>query len=127
MLIKTLANDELQLTSVEYDDAFVKALTEEVSKWYLHTTYVFDYESSTDAGDGRDDYVEEEKDVEISLDDVIVKDGAFAGVVCKAFEQEECLLITNPKIYIGHPGDYSGKGYHLYRVMSFEFRKKQEA
>ena len=124
MLIKTLANDELQLTSVEYDDAFVKALTEEVSKWYLHTTYVFDYESSTDAGDGRDDYVEEEKDVEISLDDVIVKDGAFAGVVCKAFEREEYLLITDPKIYIGHPGNYSGKGYHLYRVMSFELLKK---
>lgn len=124
MLIKTLANDELQLTSVEYNDAFVEALTEEVSKWYIHTTYVFDYESSTDAGDGRDDYSEEEKDVEISLDDVIVKDGAFAGVVCKAFEREEYLLITDPKIHIGHPGNYSGKGYHCYRVMSFELLKK---
>ena len=124
MLIKTLANDELQLTSVEYNDAFVETLTEEVSKWYVHTTYVFDYESSTDAGDGRDDYSEEEKDVEISLDDVIVKDGAFAGVVCKAFEREEYLLITDPKIYIGHPGNYSGKGYHFYRVMSFELLKK---
>jgi len=115
----------LWIAPVEYDDAFAGKLAKEASGWYVHTTYVHDYESSTDAGDGRDDYSKEEKDVEISLDECIVKDGAFFGVVCKAFDQENFILITKPKICMSHPGNYSGRGYHFYRNMFFELLKKQ--
>ncbi len=119
-----LATTELYIAPIDYDDAFVKALTEEISKWHVHTTYILDYESSTDAGDGRDDYSKEEKDVEISLDECIVKDGKFAGVICKAFDTEDYILITNPKICIGHPRNYSGRGYHSFRTMDFELLRK---
>lgn len=119
-----LVTSKLYIAPIDYDDAFVKNLTEEVSKWYVHTTYINDYESSTDAGDGRDDYSKEEKDVEIGLDDCIVKDGVFSGVICKAFDNEDYILITSPKICIGHPGNYSGKGYHYYRDMYFELCRK---
>ena len=115
---------ELWIAEIDYDDAFVKALTEETSKWYTHTTSIFDYESSTDAGDGRDDYSKEENDIEISLDDCIVKDGEFAGVVCKAFDIEDFILTTKPKTRISHPGNYSGRGYHFYRNMFFELVRK---
>ncbi len=119
-----LVYSELCIAPIDYDDAFVKNLAEEVAKWYVHTTYIMDYESNTDAGDGRDDYFKEEKDAEISLDECIVKDGAFFGVICKAFDQEDYILITNPKICIGHPRNYSGRGYHSYRDMYFELLKK---
>ncbi len=115
---------ELWIAEIDYDDACVKALTEEISKWYIHTTSIFDYESSTDAGDGRDDYSKEEKDVEISLDDCIVKDGAFSGVVCKAFDIKDFILTTKPKACISHPGNYSGRGYHFYRNVFFELLGK---
>ena len=120
----TLVTSELYIAPIEYDETFVASLTKEISKWYIHTTYIFDYESSTDAGDGRDDYSKEEKDVEISLDDCIVQDGEFSGVICKAFDQEDYILITCPKICIGHPRNYSGRGYHSYRHMYFELLKK---
>ena len=120
-----LVTSELYIAPIDYDDAFAKKIGEEASGWYVHTTYVHDYESSTDAGDGRDDYSKEEKDVEISLDECIVKDGAFFGVVCKAFDQEDFILITKPKICMSHPGNYSGRGYHFYRNMFFELLKKQ--
>ncbi|MBE6916137.1 MAG: hypothetical protein E7471_05855 [Ruminococcaceae bacterium] len=119
-----LVTSELYIAPIDYDDAFVKTLTEEASKWYVHTTYIMDYESSTDAGDGRDDYSKEENDVEISLDDCIVKDGAFSGVICKAFDREDYILITDPKNCIGHPRNYSGRGYHSYRHMYFELLRK---
>ncbi len=119
-----LVNTELYIAPIDYDDTFVKKLTEEISKWYVHSTYILDYESSTDAGDGRDDYSKEENDVEINLDECIVKDGVFAGVICKAFDQEDYILTTSPKICIGHPRNYSGRGYHSYRDMYFELRRK---
>ena len=135
MLIKTIVDksfegaeklerDELHIASIDYDDAFVESLTEEISKWYIHTTYVMDYESSTDAGDGRDDYSKEEKNVEISLDECIAKDGKFLGVICKAFDREDHVLTTDTKTCIGHPGNYSGRGYHYYRTMYFELLRK---
>ena len=120
-----LVDTELYIAPIDYDDAFAKKLAEEISKWYVHTTYIFDYESSADAGDGRDDYTKEENDVEIKLDECIVKDGVFAGVICRAFEKEDYMLITDPKNCIGHPGNYSGRGYHSFRHMYFELRRKQ--
>lgn len=120
----TYTDSELYVAPIEYGDSFVKALTEEVAKWYVHTTYIMDYESSTDSGDGRDDYFKEEKDVEIGLDECIVKNGAFCGVICKAFDKEDYVLITEPKTGIGHPRNYSGRGYHSYRDMYFELLKK---
>ena len=119
-----LVTTELYIAPIDYDDAFVKNLAAEISKWYVHTTYIMDYESSTDAGDGRDDYSKEENDVEISLDSCIVKDGAFSGVICKAFDRENYILITDPKNCIGHPRNYSGRGYHSYRHMYFELLRK---
>ncbi len=119
-----LVTTKLYIAPIDYDDAFVESLAKEISTWYVHTTYIQDYESNTDAGDGRDDYTKEEKDVEISLDECIVKDGKFLGVICKAFDQEDYILTTNPKICIGHPRNYSGRGYHSYRDMYFELLRK---
>lgn len=119
-----LIDSELWIAPIDYDDAFVKKLNEEVSEWYVHTTYIMDYESSSDAGNGYDDYSKEEKDVEISLDECIVKDGAFVGVICKAFNKENYILITDPKTSICHPHNCSGRGYHSYRDMYFELKRK---
>ena len=47
----------------------------------------YDYESSTDAGDGRDDYSKEETNLEIDPNTCIVKDGTFFGLVCNAFDK----------------------------------------
>lgn len=120
----TMVSVELWIAEIEYDNAFIKSLTDEVSKWYIHTTSVYDYESSTDAGDGRDDYSKEETDVGINLDTCIVKDGSFSGVVCRAFDKEDFILITNPKTCIWLPDNYSGKWYHFYRNMFFELLRK---
>ena len=119
------SNAELSVAEIDCDDAFVKSLAEEVSDRYVHITNIYDYESSTDAGDGRDDYSKEESDAEITLDNCIVKDGKLFGIVCKAFEKEAVILISDPKkICIGHPGNYGGRGYHFYRYMYFELCKK---
>ncbi|MBE7056762.1 MAG: hypothetical protein E7388_04895 [Ruminococcaceae bacterium] len=115
---------ELWIAEIDYDNTFVKNIAEEASKWCVHTTYIYDYESSTDAGNGRDDYFKEENDMEINIADCIVKDGEFSGVVCKAFERESFVLVTYPKKCIGHSGNYSGKGYHFYRTMDFELLRK---
>lgn len=115
---------KIYIAPIDYDDAFVESLTKEASTWYVHTTYISDYESSTDAGDGREDYTKEEKDLEISLDECVVMDGNFSGVICKAFGQEDYVLTTNPKVCIDHPGNYGGRGYHYYRSMYFDLLKK---
>lgn len=119
-----LITSELWIAPVDYDDDFIKTLTEEAAEWYVHTTSIYDYESSTDQGDGRDDYSKEENDKEITLDECIVKDGKFAGVICKAFDREDYILITDPKVWISHPRNYSGRGYHFYRNMFFELISK---
>jgi len=121
---KGTVEHELWIAPVEYEDALVKKVAEEAAKWYVHTTYIMDYESSTDAGDGRDDYCKEEKDIEISLEACIVKDGEFSGVLCRAFDRENYVLITEPKVCISHPRNYSGRGYHSYRDMYFELLRK---
>ena len=119
------SNAELLVAEIDFDDTFVKSLAKEMSGWYVHTTNIYDYESSTDAGDGRDDYSKEESDAEITLDDCIVKDGKLFAIVCKAFERENIILISDPKeICISHPGNYSGRGYHFYRYMYFELCQK---
>ena len=120
----TFVDSELHVAPIDYDADFVESLSEEISKWYIHTTYIMDYESSTDSGDGLYDYFKEEKDVEIPLDECIVKDGEFSGVICKAFGREDYILTTNPKTCIGHPNNYGGRGYHSYRDMYFELLRK---
>ncbi|MBR5478768.1 MAG: hypothetical protein IKU84_01160 [Clostridia bacterium] len=120
----TSVDVELWLAEIEYDNAFAENIAKEASKWHVHTKFIYDYESSTDAGDGRDDYSVEENDVEISPDDCIVKDGAFAGCMCHAFDKDDFILISNPKTCIWHPGNYSGRGYHFYRNMFFELLRK---
>jgi len=119
-----MVSTELWIAEMEYDGTFVENITREISKWRVHTTYVFDYESSTDAGDGRDDYSEEETDVAISLEACILKDGAFDGVVCKAYDRESYIRINCPKICISQQGNYSGRGYHCYRYTFFELLRK---
>lgn len=121
---QTSADIELWLAEIECDNAFAENVAKEASEWYVHTTFVYDYESSTDAGDGRDDYSVEEKDVEIVPDDVIVKDGAFTGCMCHAFDKDDFILISNPKTCICHPDNYGGRGYHFYRHMHFDLLKK---
>lgn len=58
---------ELKLAEIEYDDAFTEKITREISEYHIHTKYTHDYESSSDAGDGRDDYYTEENDVQSIL------------------------------------------------------------
>lgn len=92
--------------------------------YYLHTVFTYDYESSSDSGDGRDDYYTEEADVQIALSSCIVKDGEFFGVMCEEFEVQGFLLKDYPEAVIGHPQNYGGNHYHFYRSKRFKLLKK---
>ena len=116
----------LNLAEVDYDDAFVEALSHKVAEYHLHTTFTYDYESSSDAGNGRDDSGKEEKDEPIRLDACIIKDNQLFGVLCEAFEVKRFLLVDYPETIICHPGNYSGRGYHSYREMQFNLISKAE-
>ena len=131
MLIKTVVDAskdcedvELNLIETEYDNAFVESLSHEISKYYIHTVYTHDYESSSDAGDGRDDYYTEENDEQIDLSQCIIMNNQFFGVVCECFDKQVFLLLDHPETTIGHPNNYGGKNYHFYRTKQFKLIKK---
>jgi len=116
---------ELHVTEIEYDEAFVEQLLCEISKYSVHTIFTFDYESSSDAGDGRDDYYTEEADVQINLSDCIIKDNQFYGVMCESFERQGFALVEYPETIINHPGNYGGRNYHFYRDKRFMLSSKK--
>ncbi|MDO5479702.1 MAG: hypothetical protein Q4G23_11135 [Clostridia bacterium] len=115
---------ELNLVEMEYDAAFAEMLKDEIEKYYMHTVFTYDYESSSDAGDGRDDYYTEEGDEKIDIDMCIVKDGRLFGVMCESFEIQRFLLLDCPETIISHPGNYGGRNYHFYRNKCFKLLKK---
>lgn len=115
---------ELNITEVEYDDAFAKDLSCEISGYLMHTKYTHDYESSSDSGDGRDDYYTEEEDVEISLTECIIKNNKLYGVMCECFGMQRFLLLDYPETVIYHPQNYEGRNYHYYRQKQFKLIEK---
>ena len=115
---------ELHLAETEYDDAFAESILGEISEYCIHTKYVHDYESSSDAGDGRDDYYVEEDDLPITLNECIIKDNKFFGVVCECFERKGFLLTDCYETILSHPGNYGGRNYHYYREKYFKLTKK---
>ena len=117
-------NIELRLAETEYDDAFVETLSRKTAEYYIHTVFTFDYESSSDAGDGRDDYYTEESDEPIALTACIINDGQLFGVMCESFDVKSFLLLDHPETVIHHPGNYGGKNYHFYRSKRFELIRK---
>lgn len=117
-------NLELPLAEIEYDDAFVQELSHSMAQYYIHTVFTFDYESSSDAGDGRDEYYTEEADEQLDLASCIVKDGQLFGVMCECFDLQSFLLMDHPETVIHHPRNYAGRNYHSYREMRFVLMKK---
>lgn len=115
---------DLYLVERDYDEAFVQEIARQAAEYVLHTTYVYDYESSTDAGDGREEYDREEKDVEIDLDRCFVRGDRLYGVLCERFGRTGFVLTDCPKTVISHPGNYGGRGYHFYRTFHVEMAKK---
>lgn len=131
MLIKTIApgtddfeNIELKLAETEYDDAFVENLSHEISGYHIHTVFTYDYESSSDAGDGRDDYYTEEEDLKIDTNNCIIKDNAFFGVMCESFGEQCFVSLDCPEAVIYHPKNYGGRNYHFHRSKKFILTKK---
>ena len=116
---------ELSVVEKEYDDAFAEKLSCEVSKYYVHTIYDYDYESSGDAGDGRDDCYTEEGDLQIDPENCIIKDGEFFGVECESFERKAFVSVDLPEAIISHPGNYGGRNYHFYRSKRFILTAKE--
>ena len=107
-----------------YDDAFVETLSHKITEHYIHTVFTFDYESSSDAGDGRDDYYTEEADEQLDLAACIIKDGRLFGVMCESFDEKRFLLLDHPETVIHHPGNYGGRNYHFYRSKQFKLIRK---
>ena len=115
---------ELSLTEIEYDKDFVQTLSSKISEYYIRTIYTHDYESSSDAGDGRDDYYTEENDEQINLNQCIIKNNKFFGVICECFDKQGFVSVDYPETIISHPGNYGGKNYHFYRNKRFKLIKK---
>ena len=115
---------KLWLAEKEYDDISVETFSREISEYYIHTTYTYDYESSSDAGDGRDEYYKEENDIQINLNECIIKNDHYYGVVCECFNKLGFLLLDCPETVIYHPGNYGGRNYHFYRHQRFKLIKK---
>ena len=117
-------NIELRLAETEYDDAFVETLSRKTAEYYIHTVFTFDYESSSDAGDGRDDCYTEEADEPLDLAACIINDGQLFGVICESFDVKGFLLLDHPETVIHHPGNYGGRNYHFYRSKQFKLIRK---
>lgn len=117
-------NMELTLAEIEYDNTFAETLSRCIAQYSIHTVFTFDYESSSDAGDGRDDYYTEEADEQLDLAACIIKDGQFFGVMCECFDAQGFLLLDHPETVIHHPGNYGGRNYHFYRSKRFKLIKK---
>ena len=121
---KDFQNVELYLAEIEYDDAFTEALIRNIAEYYIHTIFTYDYESSSDAGDGRDDYYKEENDEQINLTACIIKDDQLFGVMCDCFDEQRFLLLDYPETVIYHPKNYGGRNYHFYRSKRFKLIRK---
>lgn len=117
-------NIELCLAETEYDDAFVETLSRKTAEYYIHTVFTFDYESSSDAGDGRDDCYTEEADEPLDLAACIINDGQLFGVICESFDVKGFLLLDHLETVIHHPGNYGGRNYHFYRSKQFKLIRK---
>ena len=115
---------ELCLAEEEYDEAFVETLSHKTAEYYIHTVFTFDYESSSDAGDGRDDCYTEEADEPLDLAACIINDGQLFGVICESFDVKGFLLLDHPETVIHHPGNYGGRNYHFYRSKQFKLIRK---
>ena len=115
---------ELNLAEVDYDDAFVETLTRKIAEYHIHTVFTYDYESSSDAGDGRDDYYTEENDEQVDLATCIIQDAQFIGVMCESFDVQCFVLKDYPETVIHHPQNYGGRNYHFYRKKNFKLIKK---
>lgn len=117
-------NIRLTIAEIEYDEAFAETVSCETAKYYIHTVFTFDYESGSDAGDGRDEYYTEENDEQIDLSKCIIKDGEFFGVMCESFDVWSILSVDHPEMIINHPKNYGGRNYHFYRDKRFKLIKK---
>lgn len=115
---------ELWLAEIEYDVTFVETLSRKTAEYYIHTVFTFDYESSSDAGDGRDDYYKEEEELQIDINKCIIKDNQFFGVMCECFDEQRFVLLDHPETIIHHPGNYGGRNYHFYRSKRFKLIRK---
>lgn len=115
---------QLNLAETEYDDAFVEALHNKIAEYNIHTIFTYDYESSSDAGDGRDDYYTEENDEQLAIDSCIIKDGHLFGVLCEAFDCQCFLTLDHTEAIIFHPKNYGGTNYHFYRSKKFKLVSK---
>lgn len=115
---------ELYLAETEYDASFAEALSRSLAQYSIHTVFTFDYESSSDAGDGRDECYTEEADEPLDLAACILKDGQLFGVMCESFDVQQFLLLDHPETVIYHPGNYGGRNYHFYRSKRFELIRK---
>lgn len=114
----------MNLAEIEYDDAFVETLTRNIAEYHIHTVFTYDYESSSDAGDGRDDYYKEENDEQVDLTACIIQDGQFICVMCESFDVQRFVLIDRPETVIHHPKNYGGRNYHFYRKKNFMLIEK---
>ncbi len=115
---------ELTVAELEYDAAFTAALSRKISEYSIHTVFTYDYESSSDAGDGRDDYYTEESDEALDVSKCIVKNNQFFGVLCESFDTQGFVLTDCPEATIYHPQNYGGRNYHFYRKKQFKLIKK---
>ncbi|MBE6680342.1 MAG: hypothetical protein E7598_07470 [Ruminococcaceae bacterium] len=115
---------EYWVTEEEYNDNVLDGFAKTASKYYMHVTSVFDYESSSDAGDGRDDYSKEETDVDIDIKDCIISNNTVVGFLCSAFDTHEVLLIETGKVTVSDPHNYSGRNYHCYRYKTFKLLER---
>ena len=115
---------DLWLCDTECDEAFAENLLREADGYSIHAEFTFDYESSGDSGDGRDDYYKEEEDIAIAAEKCIIKDNKFYGVVCEAFEVESFVTVDLPETKIEHPRNYGGRNYHFYRTKRFKLNKQ---
>lgn len=115
---------ELHLTEMEYDEAFAETLSAALANYCMHTVFTYDYESSSDAGDGRDDCYTEEETLQIDPAMCIIRDGQLFGVMCECFGVQGFLLLDRPETIIGHPKNYGGKNYHFYRTKQFKLISK---
>lgn len=115
---------ELLLAEAEYDDTFAESISRKIAEYAIHTVFTFDYESSSDAGDGRDDCYTEEANEPLDLAACIIKDGQLFGVMCESFGEQRFLLLDHPETVIHHPGNYGGRNYHFYRSKRFSLVEK---
>lgn len=114
---------KLTLAELEYEDAFAETISRDAAQYHLHTVFTYDYESSSDAGDGRDDYYKEETDEQVDPAACIVKDGQFVGVICECFGVQGFVPKDSPETIINHPKNYGGRNYHFYRDKRFKLLK----